>query len=110
MFTPGRIGVKFRVVDLPNCEEAMCLLDSYAAALTAFHGSQEPFLDGLRPRDPEWPLARRAKDQAYARLVFSRREYWQHVESHGCRETAGFTTHAIVDGPYAGTLRIFVRF
>jgi hypothetical protein len=87
----------------------MFLLDSYNAALTAFHDSQLPFLDGLRPSDPEWPSARMAKDRAYGRLVIARREYRRHIEAHGCREPIGTAVHTEGDGRCVGILRLVMR-
>jgi len=42
-----------------SCGEAKRLLDTYIAALTAFHSAQTPFLAGLDPRAPEADTADR---------------------------------------------------
>jgi hypothetical protein len=88
----------------------MRLLDSYSAALTGFHNSQEPFLNCLRSRDPEWRGDRTTKDRAYTKLILARREYWGHTELHGCRQAGGLVIHQTADGRYTCTMRISLRF
>ena len=68
-----------------GCREAGSLLDIYAAALSAFHKSQELILAGLTPDNPEYENVRELRDQAYESLLKARRLYWRHVRQHGCR-------------------------
>ena len=68
------------------CEEASRLLARYSAALLDFHQVQAPLLRGLKPGSPEFAGTIDAKHAVQAVLLQARREYWDHVRSHGCRE------------------------
>ena len=64
-------------------------MDVYVAALASFHRVQSPFLAGLAPGDPEFKSVVEAKEAAHDTLLRVRREYWDHVESHKCRNRDG---------------------
>jgi hypothetical protein len=68
-----------------GCREAGSLLDIYAAALSAFHKSQEPILAGLTPDNPEYEHVRELRDRAYESLFKARQLYLRHVRLHRCR-------------------------
>jgi hypothetical protein len=74
--------------DLNGCSEAMRMLDSYTAALAAYHKSQEVLLAGMSPRHPEYSEARRIKDRTFELLLRARKAYWDHVAEHKCRGPA----------------------
>ena len=76
------------------CGDAVHLLDGYYAALSAFHKSKE-HLDTLQPGATEWADSTQATEAAYVRLAAARREYWGHVECHGCRQTGDLTAYLV---------------
>ena len=84
IFTHCTIGVTFAFVKILPCQESMRLLDSYCAALAAFHDSTELS-----------PVCSQRVDPTWCKLVGARREYWTHVEMHGCRQTGDLTTHLV---------------
>ena len=72
------------------CEEAARLLGLYTSALSAFHRAQTTVPDGkLKTGDGELAWAIRVKESAHRNLLRGRRDYWEHVREHGCRETKG---------------------
>lgn len=82
------------IVDTSLCGDALHLLDGYYAALTAFHKERE-HLDALTPAEPDWEDAIQSAHAASVRLAVVRREYWSHVESHGCRQTGDLTAYLV---------------
>lgn len=70
------------------CSEARERLDSYLAALAAFHHSQKVFLTGIPLKYPDARRARERKNEAFELLLRTRKAYWLHIKKHGCRERA----------------------
>ena len=70
-----------------DCPELKRLWDLYMGSLAAFHESQKPFLDGIRPHDSHYSRMRVAKERATSELIGARKNYWDHVQSHGCRQS-----------------------
>lgn len=84
----GCKGCYFSTVTIPHCDEARRLLDSYAAALVVYHDAREPFLNRRPAGDSDSHDSQPTKDQAFRKLAAARREYWAHLDWHGCRQTS----------------------
>ena len=94
LFTGTGIGDIVLIVDKSLCGDALHLLDGYYAALSTFHKEKER-LETLQPGEPEWVDSTEATEAAYVRLAVARRDYWGHVECHGCRQTGDLTAYLI---------------
>jgi hypothetical protein len=71
------------------CGEAIRLVDLYKAALSAFEDVRTPILDGFLPDDPAYQYLLDTREAVHESLLRSRREYWNNVQSHGCRRREG---------------------
>ena len=64
------------------------MLDSYTAALTAFHKSERALQTGITLVDSRYLEARRGRKRAIEILLRAWRLYWDHVAKHKCRRPA----------------------
>jgi hypothetical protein len=88
-----------------SCGEAMSLLESYKAALSAYDAVLSPCFQRLAPEHITYAEACRAKEDAFKALRRARRAYWQHIEEHRCRAPVGLQSLQTGDGRYIATLR-----
>ena len=68
-----------------SCADGLCLLAAYAAALSAFEESEQPWFFSVAPSNPALNGVVTAKEEVQLACLAARQAYWDHVESHGCR-------------------------
>ena len=66
------------------CREASRLLDIYLRELSAFHDERDRCSLSLVGYLAETPI--RSRQAALEKALQARRRYWNHIESHGCRD------------------------
>jgi hypothetical protein len=71
------------------CGEAIRLVDLYKAALSAFEDVRTPILSEVLPGDPACDSILDTREAVHESLLRARREYWHHVQLHGCRRRRG---------------------
>jgi hypothetical protein len=76
-----------------TCPVAKRLLQSYQTASSAFREAANQVLTGLPLTDPAFPAARETMTASNQALVSARRQYWEHVREHGCRNGDGTASH-----------------
>ena len=69
------------------CKRAERLLEIYVEALADLHNAQAPIVSGMPPHHPEYETVKKNKDLAFSAALRARRQYWSHVQEHGCRDT-----------------------
>lgn len=84
------------------------MLASYKAALTAYDVVIAPHFQRLAPDQITHAEACRATEDAFTALRRTRKAYWDHVETHGCRKPVGSTVHESGKGRYIMTLRMYL--
>ena len=67
------------------CPIARRLLKGYHRATIAAREAAEPLLAGMRSSDPAFTAASELISAANQTVLSARREYWEHVQEHGCR-------------------------
>ncbi len=67
------------------CAEAERLLESYCVALNVFHEARLSVVKALHRADRNLPALQQIKHQAFADLCAARKEYREHLATHGCR-------------------------
>lgn len=92
------------------CGDATRLLASYRAAMAAYDAVLAPCFQSLAPEHITYAEAGRAKEDAFNALRRARKEYWQHVEAHGCRAPAGLHAHQTGQGRYIASLRTYLEY
>ena len=68
-----------------ECCTARTLLALHTQALAAFHKSQEPVLNGIRPGHAKYGEVRDLIEHAYHSVLKTQRLYRQHIAKHRCR-------------------------
>lgn len=80
------------------CDEAVILLENYAAALSAVCRAEALILTSVTPDHWEYENVLQVREHALEALIEARHLYWKHVASHRCR-TSGIRRAAV--GPIA---------
>src|ERR1700689_1535545 len=70
------------------CPVANRLLKRYSGAVSALLEAQAPLLTGILAPEQEFRQAFNAAIEAHSIVDAARREFWEHIQTHGCRQTA----------------------